>query len=76
MHKILREEWIRDGFPWRSNVIMPPPLWNASDQLIRAKMGGDLPWVYRLQVTFTSTLTRVDKAVPSPVALTKQMAYK
>lgn len=52
---LLRKIWVGKGAQWHSRYIPQPFLWNPWDQLIKANLMVDAPWVHGAVVTETTT---------------------
>lgn len=59
MHEKIRQKWIAHGAQWYSSVVAQPPNWNPWDQLIKAKLGTDLPWHGSISEKVSESLTEV-----------------
>jgi hypothetical protein len=62
----LRDRWIQNGAHWYSHAVAAPPFWSPWKQLWGAGFVSSIPYLRRMQVSETTTLTEVRLAIQGP----------
>jgi hypothetical protein len=62
-HSVLRQRWISKGMLWHSRVVDQPLFWDANQQLLRANLTFDIPWLKNVKFEVEKTLTSVDTGI-------------